>query len=150
MNKVLLISVLTCMLMPNIWAQNPEFCSEDKVKMKAMKVGVYTRVMQLTSDEAKVFWPMYNSFEKEFDKIKDEQHKLNKEIRTNFVSISDTELEKKLDLIMKLKEQEGALKQKYYIKYKSILPIKKVALIERAEREFKRELLKMYRDKHQE
>lgn len=42
-------------------------------KIEALKVAFITRQLELTADEAKKFWPIYDQFQKEMQKLMQEQ-----------------------------------------------------------------------------
>jgi hypothetical protein len=68
-------------------------------------------------------------------------------IREDFESMSDAELEKAINDEMTNRQQELDLDKKYHERYKAILSIRKLALYYRAQEGFKRELLRQIQDK---
>ena len=118
----------------------------DRAEAKTLKVGIYTRVLELTTKEAEAFWPVFNEFEEKMEVIREEEMKIRKSIESNFSEMKDADVEKNIDRMMELKTKENELLIEYYEKYKKILPIKKVALIHRAEMMYKRALLDKMRD----
>lgn len=110
-------------------------------KAKAMKVGVYTRVLDLNEAEAAKFWPVYNAFHDQQEKNRGQMRELMKGIQTNYDDLSDAEMEKMVDQMVDLKKNESELFAAYYENCKEVLPIKKVALIPKAEMTYKRELI---------
>src|SRR5687768_7964578 len=65
---------------------------ESKEKIEAMKVGYITQKLDLTSKEAQSFWPVYNEFNAEIDKIKKER-KSKFEDRPEIESLNDKQVE---------------------------------------------------------
>ncbi len=63
----------------------PEVSEKKQQDIEALKVAFITKELELTSDEAKTFWPVYNQYEKEMneaakpdpDNIKREEKILN-------------------------------------------------------------------------
>lgn len=111
-------------------------------KFKAMKIAYLTDKLALTPEEAQQFWPIYNEFEskkkaerKEFKDDKKEQ--LDKEIEW-----SDADIEKMLNERLQLKQDELNLEKEYLAKFKTVLPMKKVGELYKAEESFKRDLLR--------
>ncbi|MGB0431614.1 MAG: hypothetical protein ACPGLV_14160, partial [Bacteroidia bacterium] len=132
------------------WAQPPmgeraprDF---DRSEAKALKVGIYTRVLELNTKEAEAFWPVFNEFEEKMQTIKNEEREIRKNVESRFSELKDSEIEKNIDRMMALKTEENELVIAYYEKYKKILPMKKVALIHRAEMTYKRALLNKMRE----
>ncbi|MFT6747302.1 MAG: hypothetical protein ACJAZ2_001652 [Glaciecola sp.] len=110
-------------------------------KIKAYKIGYLTEKLNLTSDEATKFWPVYNDFVKKRQALRREVMGERKN-KKNVDELSDAEMEKIVDDHMLLKEKVLVLQKEFHVKIKSILPIKKVFLLGKAERDFKREMIK--------
>lgn len=140
------IWVLGMLLISSLLTAQPRLSEEQKEKVKTLRIGVYTRVMNLTSEEATAFWPVYNEYEAEREKLHKESGVLTRELRSNIDDLSEKEVEEKMDRVVVLKVKEAELYESYYNRFKSVLPMKKVALLHKAEREFKRELLKQFRE----
>ena len=117
-----------------------------KEKVKAMKIAYITNELDLTSDEAQKFWPVYNELEakmSEFHKARKAAHKKEKEE----TEPSDAQLEKMINKRFAAKQKELDLRKEYYPKFKAVLPIQKVAKLYKSEHSFKRNLLKKMRVK---
>ncbi|MNY29348.1 hypothetical protein D3C86_1633840 [compost metagenome] len=116
-------------------------------EIEAFKISYLTEKMDLSEDEAKIFWPIYNEFQKE-------QTALNKERSQNMISfrkipeienLSDTEVQTLIMNELNFKQRSLAIEKKYYYKLKSNLPIKIIGKYYRAQETFKRELLSRYK-----
>lgn len=136
-------TILLCLLSGISFALMAQPGSKVEQRAKALKVGIYTRVLDLTEQEAKDFWPVFNDYEEKRRELRDEHHKLRMKIRIGFDEFDDKEFEELTDQIVYLRKKEADLFVEYYENCKRVLPIKKVALIERADREYKRELLQL-------
>lgn len=111
-----------------------------KERIEAMKVGFITDRLQLTPSEAQAFWPVYNQYQDDLEKLR----KSRKENLVNAGSVddmSDAEVEKMVDQEMAFRQSELDLQKKYHPQFKKVLPIKKVAKMYKAEDDFRRELL---------
>lgn len=119
-------------------------------KVDAMKIGYLTNYLDLTADEAKSFWPVYNKFQDELEQLRRDRklNLLNEQL--DFESMSDGELEKMVDGEIAFHQSELDIQKKYHPQFKRILPMKKVAKLYRAEEEFKKRLLEMIREKRRE
>ncbi|MFY8020199.1 MAG: hypothetical protein ACOVP1_03330 [Bacteroidia bacterium] len=118
-----------------------------KERIEAMKIGFITKKLNLTGEEAQRFWPVYNRFV-------DEQEKLRKNTRANLIedlsdpsSLSDAEAEKALQEMLQFKSNEAELIRKYTNEFKKVIPVQKVVMLFKAEIEFKRELLKQLKER---
>lgn len=116
--------------------------NDKKEKIESFKVAFITQKLNLTAKEAQLFWPVYNEY---LDKIETLKNARKKELRTANINIdtySDKDLELMLDNEFLSKEKEVELGKEYFNKFKSVIPVKKVILLYKAEDEFKRELLR--------
>ena len=120
---------------------------EKKEKIKALKVAYITEQLNLTSEEAQKFWPVYNTFDDKQFELKHNKMKaiVNQFEHGGFESLSDKEA---LDLITKMEnyeEEMHVLKKKYLSDLLKVLPPKKVIRLKKAEDEFNRKLLREFR-----
>lgn len=116
-------------------------------KIQNEKIAYFTRELDLTSEEAQAFWPVYFEYQKEADKAHEktmtalwETSKINGK-----GNISESEIDKVLTAYNKALKDEAALPEKYYAKYKKILPASKIAKLYFAEESFKRVILNKFR-----
>ena len=112
-------------------------------QLKAQKVAFITERLDLTPNEAQLFWPLYNELEKKIDALKDDRRSLKqvcgKELESS--TMSDKEIEVIADNFVKGQLQEAKLLEEYHLKFKKILPPRKILLLYHTENEFKRHLL---------
>lgn len=135
MKKYLLLIVTFITFAINTYGQRGE-------KIETMKIGFITQKLNLTSDEAKIFWPVYNKFTEELKKMRQStKGKLTEEM-ADMTNMTDAEADKILTDMINFKIQEAELIKKYANEFKKVLPIKKVVLLFKAENDFKREILK--------
>lgn len=110
-------------------------------KIDALRVSFISSKVTLTNQESQLFWPLYNEYNDKADNLK-------KSFRQQFVrdvdfnSLSEKDAEAYLVAELTLKQKEYELSKEYYDKFRKVLPIKKIALIRRAEEDFKKELIK--------
>jgi hypothetical protein len=126
--KTLKYTSIALLLLLNlqIQAQNKRPANE---RMESMKIGFLTNKLNLTPEEAKEFWPVYN-------KYSDELETLRKGRRENIINAK-----------LNIDEMKDSEIEKYHPQFKRILPIKKVGQLYRAEDEFKRKLLDMLKER---
>ena len=122
----------------------------DDEKIKAEKVSYITEKLDLTVKEAQAFWPVYNEFDSKITELFQEEHKLFREIKKNAETLSDEELTTKTDRLIMINKDKSDLEVEYHIEYKKVLPIKKVALLYKAEKEFRKHLMHKYKDENEE
>ena len=110
-------------------------------KIEALRVTFISQKVNFTTAEAQQFWPLYNEYNDKTDANRKAFRQLvNKTNVTDFATDKDAELYLNSELTLKQKEYE--LYKEYYDKFKKVLPIKKVALLRKAEDDFKKELIK--------
>jgi Spy/CpxP family protein refolding chaperone len=143
-NKLVLIILF--LLSIQLFAQPPR--GEKKEQIKALKVGFITNELELTSDEASKFWPIYNAFD-------DKQFELRHQKMKAFKGRMDSDLDKMSEkeasaLLVQMENNEDELNQlrkKFINSLKGVLPSVKIIKLKKAEDDFNRKLLQQYRGK---
>ncbi|MGY3052862.1 hypothetical protein ACVWYG_001058 [Pedobacter sp. UYEF25] len=127
-----------------IWAQRPK-----PGEIESMKIAFFTSKLDLSPNEAKVFWPIYNEMQTEQSNLRKER--MQKMISFRKVDeiddLSDGEVQSLITSEFDFKQRELNTEKKYYNKLRSALPIKTVGKYYRAQEAFKRELLDKYRNR---
>ena len=119
-------------------------------RVEAMKIGFLTDRLNLTAEEAKTFWPVYNMYSDELEKLRKGRRENIINARENFDEMSDSELEKTVDNEIIFRQNELEILKKYHPQFKKILPIKKVAKLYKSEEDFKRKLLEMIQERRED
>ena len=98
-------------------------------KIKADKKLVVAANMELTESEAKGFWPIYEQYQKELQKINQRIGKvLDSYAEDNRKkSLTDEKAKKLIDEAVAIEQAEANLKSAYAPKLSKVLPVKKVA-----------------------
>ena len=131
------------------YAQQPDSPAPDHKKhherFQAEKIAFLTNEMDLTVEEAQVFWPLYNEYSKAADEAHHTvMHSLEKVRKSK--DLSDEEAAKVVADLVAAREQEAALIAQYTEKFKKVLPIKKVAALFAAEEGFRQHLFRQFKD----
>lgn len=117
-----------------------------KDRVEPLKIAFITQKLNLTAEEAQKFWPVYNKFSDDLQKLRSTtKDKLADEL-SELSTMSDADAEKTLQEMINFKVNEAELLKKYAGEFKKVLPIKKVVMLFKAENDFKRELLKKLRE----
>ena len=133
--------VAALMLLPLCsFGHQPEGKRSHKEQWIAQKIAYLTEVMDLTTEEAQVFWPIYNQAQKE----KREAYKAVKEAYANLdKGIQEGKGKKEIkDLIrqyMETLEATQSIDSKYVTQYERVLPVEKVAKLFIGEETFRRQ-----------
>jgi Spy/CpxP family protein refolding chaperone len=112
-----------------------------KEKMEAMRIAFLTQKLDLTSEEAEKFWPVYNEFQKKREELHRSRRKEMKSAKENIDSLSEKQVEALVDGEMAFRQKNLDLEKEYHSKFKAVLPIRKVAKLYRAEDMFTHRLL---------
>lgn len=142
---LLTLSALTLPAQPP--PPDPDKMDERREEIEAMKIGFLTRKLDLSSEEAKTFWPVYNKFQDELETIRKQRRSEMRNLRENIKDLNDKEAEKLIDNEIAGRQKELDIMKKYHAHFKQILPVKKVLMLYRSEEDFKRELLDRIRDR---
>jgi hypothetical protein len=121
----------------------------NREQVETMKIGFLTQRLSLTSEEAKVFWPVYTKYQDELETLRKSRRE-NLGDQKRFNELSEKEIEKAVDSELGFRQSELDLLKKYHGQFKQVLPIKKVAMLYRAEEDFKRELLDRLKENRQD
>jgi hypothetical protein len=136
--KKLNIFLLIVLMFPFTWssAQNTNL-----EKLNNFKIGFFTKKLNLTSQEAERFWPVYNDYQSQRNQLQFEKLKINRNFNQNESSLSDKQLEEMGDKYVDLLVQESSMAVEFHKKLKEVLPPAKVILYYQAEAQYKIQLL---------
>jgi hypothetical protein len=128
----------------------PPISKKKMEQIESQKIAFISTELDLTPEEAQVFWPVYNQYSKELRAFHDNRREGPKKINKNLSDLSDAELEKILDDMIgefaNMQMQEVKIKKKYHIEFKKVLSIQKVALLYKSERKFRGKLLRRLKE----
>jgi hypothetical protein len=142
---LLILAVALTMPMIRLNAQNPNL-----EKFGAYKVGFFTKKMNLTSQEAEKFWPIYNDYQKQKNLIQREKIMLIRDFNQNESVLDDSQLSEMGDKLIKDLSDESSLAVAFHKKIKEILPPAKVIRYYQAENQYKIQLLKELQENRQQ
>ena len=144
--KLITLTATFTILLVTAFAQDRRHMEQKREEIQAQKVAYITQQLRLTPQEAEKFWPVYN----EFDMQKKQYEK--GQIEQVYEDVPDLSLltDEEVDSIMLSKIARDRkmvdLRAEYYVKFKEVLPVKKVFLLHKAEMDFKRILLDRIRE----
>lgn len=119
--------------------------NQDWEKINTLKVAFITEKLSLSSKEAQEFWPVYNEYQEKRNALRKKSHHQIKNKIKDADSLSEIESEKLLALHMQIEEEEEVLDNDFLKKVSKVISAKKTLLLLRSEEEFKRQLMKQYR-----
>ena len=145
--KVRFIYTMLFLLISSLsFAQN---FKERKEKVKALKVAFITEKLDLTTEEAQKFWPIYNAFDDKQGELRHEKMKsiLDRFKPGNVEKLSEKDASNSLAQMEKIEEDLFNLKKKFIKDLQGVISAKKIIKLKKAEEDFNRELLKQMREK---
>ena len=110
-------------------------------KLNNYKIGFFTKKLNLTSEEAEKFWPVYNEYQSQKNLIQLEKLKLNRNFNQNESSLSDSQLEEMGDKFVDCIVRESTLAVAFHKKLKEVMSPAKVIIYYQAENQYKLQLL---------
>lgn len=147
--KFALSAMVIFLLMPS-FAQTPSVATQDSriEAIESRRIAFLTEKLELTPEEARVFWPVYNEYNKRRNELTAEHR--NKWHKDKVSEMSNEEAGRySEDLIIHI-ERNASIKREYHERLKRILPARKIALLYEAEREFNRILFQEARRRSRE
>ncbi|MBS0012081.1 MAG: hypothetical protein KFF49_11760 [Bacteroidales bacterium] len=115
--------------------------------IEAQKIAFFTRYLDLSPEEARMFWPIYDEFTEKRNEIVRQRNDITQEVGRNFMKMNDQELEEAGDKLIGLDLQEAELKADYHEKFKEVLSPSKVVRLYHTESRFKNYLLNQLRSR---
>jgi hypothetical protein len=127
----LVIAIMLCGLPPLSTAQDKPADNMQilRDKIKADKKLVVATNMELTESEAKGFWPIYDQYQKDLQKINKRMANVLESYAADFrgKSLTDDKAKKLIEEAVAIEQAEANLKSTYAPKLSKVLPVKKVA-----------------------
>ncbi|NOR87427.1 MAG: hypothetical protein GQ527_07445 [Bacteroidales bacterium] len=113
----------------------------------AQKIAFITDALDLTPDEATSFWPLYNEYDHKKKDLLSQLRAENRKVRDNYSVITESEAAAALVILQNHMINMNSLTIEYQNKYTEVLSSKKVLLLLKAEKDFRRSLLKRLGEK---
>lgn len=90
----------------------------DRAALRAQRKAIVGDNMQLSADEAKVFWPIFEEYETRMDKIDDRHVAELKEFAKNYQTLTDDQAKKKLDEVLAIQQATLDLQNEFVPKFR--------------------------------
>lgn len=111
-------------------------------KVKQWKIAYLTERLNLTVEEAKSFWPLFDKYEEELDALKNKYNITHKLKPKELALLTDIEVEKRLQQLMDYKQAMVTLQKRYIEEFKKIISNRKVLVLLEAQEDFKKEMMR--------
>lgn len=119
--------------------ETPKQSKKDKIEQ--LKIAYITKELDLSTEEAEKFWPVYNEMNEALKAEKKARRAKTNELRNNFETLSEKQIEEKTIAILDSEIAEAELKKTHTQKIAKVIGYKKMVMLLRVEKQFKKELL---------
>ena len=116
-------------------------------KIKSLKIAFITERLNLSTEEAQQFWPLYNDHENAIDGIKRKERIEIRQRFGNFDALSDREAEDLLTALIALEKEKHSLNILFMERMSTVIGARKTMLLVKAEEDFKRRLLREMKER---
>ena len=121
------ISVLMLILIAGVLFAQDDLLEILRSDLKTQKVAIITDAMEFTEQESGVFWPLYKEYDFELTKLNDARIATVKDFANNYDTMTDVKAEELIKQSLKFQKDRVSLREKYFKKFKKILPVMKAA-----------------------
>lgn len=141
--KKILFLIMLCLSVFSVQAQEDKDRNERRERIKALKVAYITQEMNMDTEMAQKFWPIYNRYE---------QHKMALHKREhidldNSGSVSEAKAKEMLKEYLDVEKEEYIIKKELFANLKQILSARDIIKLHKLEADFNKKLLKEYRSR---
>ncbi len=127
-------------------AQPGEKPDSKRELIQSHKIAFLTDRLSLTPAEAQVFWPVFNEYQDKKEMVQREMFKEYDIRNIDIDAMTDEEATEIADNQIIKAQKLLDVQKEYHIRFKEVLPIKKVLKLYQAEKEFQHELLRRIGD----
>jgi hypothetical protein len=120
--------MLTVFIVPSMAQEKPaDNMQLVREKIKTDKKLFIAQNVNLTESEAKVFWPVYEDYQKELGKLLDKTAKLIDNYAANYQTMTEKAAKELIDGYLAIETERVTLMKSFLPKFRKVLPEKKVA-----------------------
>jgi hypothetical protein len=120
--------MLTVFIVPSMAQEKPaDNMQLVREKIKTDKKLFIAQNVNLTESEAKVFWPVYEDYQKELGKLLDKTAKLIDNYAANYQTMTEEAAKELINGYLDIEGERVALMKSFLPKFRKVLPEKKVA-----------------------
>ena len=125
---IVLVAMLTVFIVSPMAQEKPaDNMQLVREKIKTDKKLFIAQNMNLTESEAKVFWPVYEDYQKELGKLVDKTVKLIDNYATNYQTMTEEAAKELINGYLTIEGERVTLMKSFLPKFRKVLPEKKVA-----------------------
>lgn len=139
------ITILLSLYGITLWGQESKLTEKKRHEFEAQKVAFFTQALDLTPEEAAVFWPLYNEM---FKKIRDKEFQIRKSTKDvrDARNLTNAQVQKVVEENLNTEQQMLDIKKEYYQKLLGVIPSQKILKLDWVEHKFHKQLLEKMRN----
>jgi hypothetical protein len=124
---LVLFAVLTVFIVSPMAQEKPaDNMQLVREKIQTDKKLFIAQNMNLTESEAKVFWPVYENYQKDLEKLVDKTVKLIENYSANYQTMTEEAAKELINGYLAIEGERVALMKSFLPKFRKVLPEKKV------------------------
>ena len=135
--KTTLIALLCPLFM---FSQN--ILDKKREKIEIEKIAYITKALDLSSEEAQVFWPLYNKYSDKKNEINIKRMKEFAKVKDNRSSLTEKEIGSIINKQLKMEQEILDLKVNYNKEFQKVISNTQISKLYHAELEFRKKLLR--------
>ena len=125
---IVLVAVLTVFIVSPMAQEKPaDNMQLVREKIQTDKKLFIAQNMNLTESEAKVFWPVYENYQKDLAKLVDKTVKLIENYSANYQTMTEEAAKELINGYLAIEGERVALMKSFLLKFRKVLSEKKVA-----------------------
>ena len=125
---IVFVAVLTVFIVSSMAQEKPaDNMQLVREKIKTDKKLFIAQNMNLTESEAKVFWPVYEDYQKELGKLVEKTVKLIDNYASNYQTMTEEAAKELINGYLAIEGERLTLMKSFLPKFRKVLPEKKVA-----------------------
>ena len=127
--KYTLLTILTLSgvtLSAAVSAQSTDAIEVTRAAVQTERKAIVAAAMGLSEQESQAFWPVYNDFRAEMNKVIDRHVRLIRDFAAHYNSLSDEKAKAMVAEYLSIEKAKLKLRQRYVRKFEKVLPPKKV------------------------
>jgi len=143
--KALTITLITVFVMSSFTArgQNP-----NQERLNAYKIAFFTKRLNLSSQEAVTFWPVYNEFQNLKNQLQIEKQTLMRTFNLGESTMSNEQITALGNKYLEILVKESEVAVAFHKKLQEVLPPRKVIKLYQAENQYRLQLLNELQDRN--
>lgn len=122
------------------YSQGDRF-EERKDRLEQKKIAYITTELDMTTEQAQRFWPIYNKYTEELSESRNGNRSKQKEE----ADLSDAEAESLISTMLENEEKKIQLKKEYVGQLKNVLDNRQILKLMNTEKKFRKEILERYK-----